>query len=219
MTNEEILARVDHTLLKPDATWEDIRTLCDDAVYYKTASVCIPPCFVKRAKDYLRGKMRICTVIGFPSGNTTTAVKVFEAKEAIENGADEVDMVINIGALKAKNYDYVKNEIDQLRKVSEGHILKVIIETCLLSDDEKKKMCEIVTQSGADYIKTSTGFSTGGATFEDVKLLRPYVGAGVKVKASGGIKSFQDAETFIELGADRLGTSRLVGISKQVRGK
>lgn len=216
MTNEEILSKVDHTLLKQTATWEDIRVICDDAVYFKTASVCIPPCFVRRAKEYLGDRMKVCTVIGFPNGNTTTAVKVFEAQDAIRNGADEIDMVINIGALKAKEYAYVENEIRELKKAAGDRVLKVIIETCLLTDDEKKKMCEIVTGCGADFIKTSTGFSTGGATFDDVKLMKQYVGSGVKVKASGGISSFEDAEKFISLGADRLGTSRLVKIAKKM---
>lgn len=216
MTHQEILTYVDHTLLKQTATWDQIREICDDAVRYKTASVCIPPCYVKQAADYLKGKTAVCTVIGFPNGNTTTACKVFEAKEAIENGASEIDMVINVGQLKAGNDQYVLDEIRALREASEGKILKVIIECCLLTDEEKVRMCRIVTQAGADFIKTSTGFSSGGATFADVKLMSENVGPGVKVKAAGGIHSFEEAEKYIELGASRLGTSRLVSIERQI---
>lgn len=212
MDHSEILAKVDHTLLKQTATWEQIKAILDDAVAYHTASVCIPPCYVKKAKQYLGDRMHICTVIGFPNGNTTTATKAFETKEALENGADEVDMVINIGALKAGDYGYVEGEIRTLKEICGSHILKVIIETCLLTDDEKVKMCELVTRAGADFIKTSTGFSTAGATFEDVKLFAEHVGPNVRIKAAGGISSFDDAEKFIELGASRLGTSRLVKI-------
>ncbi|MCR5303428.1 MAG: deoxyribose-phosphate aldolase [Lachnospiraceae bacterium] len=215
MDIKEILSKCDHTLLKQESTWEDIKVICDDAVKYSTASVCIPPCYVKQAAEYLGGRMKIATVIGFPNGNMTTEVKVFETEDAIRNGADEIDMVINIGFVKAGEYDKVAREIEEIRKVSEGHILKVIIETCLLTDDEKIKLCEIVTRSGADYIKTSTGFSTGGATFEDVKLMRAHVGANVGVKASGGISTIADAEKFIELGAGRLGTSRIVKLVKE----
>ena len=213
-TQKEILSRVDHTLLKQTATWEQIREICDDAVAYGTASVCIPPCYVKEAKDYVGERMKICTVIGFPNGNMTTAAKVFEAEDAVKNGADELDMVINIGWLKDKRYNDISAEIRALKKAADGRILKVIIETCLLTDDEKVKMCEIVTETGADYIKTSTGFSTGGATFEDVALFAAHVGDGVKIKAAGGISSFDDAQKFLDLGADRLGTSRLVKIAK-----
>lgn len=215
MTREEIMSHVDHTVLAQTATPEQIRSLCDDALYYHTASVCIPPCYVKTAADYLNGKIPVCTVIGFPNGNTTTACKVFETKEAIANGADEVDMVINVGALKAGDDAYVLNEIRAVREVSGGKILKVIIETCLLTEEEKVKMCRLVTEAGADFIKTSTGFSTGGATFADVKLMADHVGEGVRVKAAGGIHSFADAEKFLELGASRLGTSRLVKIAKE----
>jgi deoxyribose-phosphate aldolase len=211
---KELLGKVDHTLLLQTATWEEIRALCDDAIHYGTASVCIPPCYVKDAKDYVKGKMPICTVIGFPNGNHTTAAKVFETRDAVANGADEIDMVINIGKLKAKEYDYVLQEIREIQAACQGRVLKVIIETCLLTEEEKIKMCEIVTESGADYIKTSTGFSTAGATFEDVALFAAHVGEGVKIKAAGGISSFADAEKFVSLGADRLGTSRLVKLAK-----
>lgn len=210
MEKREILKRLDHTLLKQTATWEEIQKICDEGVRYQTASVCIPPCFVKRAKEYVKGQVPVCTVIGFPNGNMTTAAKVFETKDAVENGADEIDMVINIGDVKAGMYASVLAEIQAVRKVCPGKILKVIIETCLLTEEEKEKMCEIVTLSGADYIKTSTGFSTGGATFADVRLMREHVGNQVKVKAAGGISSVEDAERFLALGADRLGTSRLI---------
>jgi len=217
MTKEEkeILSMVDHTLLAQTATWEEIRALCDDAVKYKTASVCIPPCYVGKAKEYLKDRMKVCTVIGFPNGNHTTRTKVFETEDAVKNGADEIDMVINIGMLKAGDYDYVKKEIEEIRKACGGRTLKVIIETCLLTDPEKVKMCEIVTEAGADFIKTSTGFSKAGATFEDVKLFKEHVGPKVRIKAAGGIKSLDDAEKFIELGATRLGTSRIVKIVKE----
>ena len=215
MNHEEILKKVDHTLLKQTATWDQIRSLCDDAIRYQTASVCIPPCYVRQAKEYVRDQMRICTVIGFPNGNTTTTVKAFETKEALDNGADEIDMVINIGALKEGNDSYIQNEIRILKEICGSHILKVIIETCLLTEEEKIRMCRIVTQAGADFIKTSTGFSTAGATFEDVRLFAQYVGGQVRIKAAGGISSFDDAETFIRLGADRLGTSRLVKLAKE----
>ena len=199
MTREDIFKTVDHTLLAQTATWEEIKEICDDAIKYQTASVCIPASYVKRAKDYVDGKMAICTVIGFPNGYSTTAVKEYETKDAILNGADEIDMVINLGDVKDKHFD---------------KILKVIIETCLLTEEEKIKMCEIVTEAGADFIKTSTGFSTSGATFDDIALFKKYVGENVKIKAAGGISSFDDAKKFIELGADRLGTSRLVKIAK-----
>lgn len=214
MTQKEILSKVDHTLLLQTATWEEIKSICDDGMKYETASVCIPPCYVKQARDYMEGKCRICTVIGFPNGNNTALAKAIEARFAIADGADEIDMVINVGMLKAKAYDYVLQEIKQVKNVCEGRVLKVIIETCLLTEEEKIKMCEIVTESGADYIKTSTGFSTGGATFEDIALFAKYVGEHVKIKAAGGISSMEDAEKFIELGASRLGTSRIVKIVK-----
>lgn len=214
MDQKKILGCVDHTLLGVAATWEEIKQILDDAMKYETASVCIPPAYVKEAADYVDGKLSICTVIGFPNGYHTTGVKVFETKDAIANGADEIDMVINVGMLKNKRYEAVEDEIRQIREACKGKILKVIIETCLLTEEEKIKMCEIVTKAGADYIKTSTGFSMGGATFEDVELMRKHVGAEVKVKAAGGIASFEDAEKFINLGADRLGTSRLVKIIK-----
>lgn len=214
MENKKILAMVDHTLLKQDAKWEDIKTILDDAIKYETASVCIPPCYVEEAAKYADGKMKICTVIGFPNGNMTNECKVFETKDAISKGADEIDMVINIGFLKDKKYDLILDEIKAIKEATGDKILKVIIETCLLTDDEKKKMCEIVTNSGADFIKTSTGFSTSGATFDDVKLMAENVGENVKVKAAGGISSLDDAKKFIELGASRLGTSRIVKIVK-----
>lgn len=210
MNKQEILSKVDHTLLKQTATWEQIKKICDEGVTYKTASVCIPPCFVKLAKEYVQDQVAVCTVIGFPNGNMTTAAKVFETEDAVKNGADEIDMVINIGDVKAGEDEKVLDEICAIKKACKGKLLKVIIETCLLTEEEKIKMCEVVTKSGADYIKTSTGFSTSGATFEDVKLMREHVGAEVKVKAAGGISSVEDAETFIALGADRLGTSRLI---------
>ena len=216
MTHSEVLKMVDHTLLAQTATWEEIRQICDDGLRYGTASVCIPPCYVAAAAEYVQGKLPICTVIGFPNGNHTTEAKIYEAKDAIANGASELDMVINIGALKAKNYAYVRNEIEKLKEVCDNKILKVIIETCLLNEEEKIKMCEIVTQAKADYIKTSTGFSTGGATFDDIALFAKYVGPDVKIKAAGGISSFDDAEKFISLGASRLGTSRLVKIEKSL---
>ena len=211
---EEILSRVDHTLLKQTAGWPEIQEICDDAVLYGAASVCIPPSFVKRAAKYLDGRMKVCTVIGFPNGYSTTAVKRFETEDAIANGADEIDMVINIGDLKDKNYDKITDEIRQIKAACGEHILKVIIETCLLTDDEMVKMCQIVTESGADYIKTSTGFSKAGATFDDIALFKEHVGEGVKIKAAGGISSFDDAERFIGLGAERLGTSRIVKLAK-----
>ena len=214
MEKEIILHKVDHTLLAQTATWEEIKQILDDAMKYQTASVCIPPCYVKRASEYLNGKMAVCTVIGFPNGYHTTAVKVFETKDAVNNGADEIDMVINITDLKNRDYDAITAEIKAIKEACQGRILKVIIETCLLSDEEKIKMCEIVTEAGADYIKTSTGFSTAGATFEDVALFAKHVGKEVKIKAAGGIASFDDADKFVELGADRLGTSRLVKIMK-----
>ena len=215
MDIKNILSHVDHTLLKQGATWADIKNLCDDAVEYSTASVCIPASYVKDASEYLGGKIPVCTVIGFPNGYSTTATKVFEIRDAIANGASEIDMVINIGFLKDGRYDEVEEEIRRIHEACDGKILKVIIETCLLTEEEKIKMCEIVTRAGAEFIKTSTGFSKAGATFEDVKLMKEHVGKGVRVKAAGGISSFADAEEFMRLGADRLGTSRLVKIMKQ----
>ena len=214
MNRDEVLKHVDHTLLTQTATWEEIKEILDDGIKYSTASACIPAAYVKQSAEYVEGELPICTVIGFPNGYSTTAVKVFETKDAIENGASEIDMVINIAMLKDQQYQDVEDEIRQIKEACGEKILKVIIETCLLTDDEKIKMCEIVTKAGADYIKTSTGFSTVGATFEDVALMKKYVGEKVKVKAAGGISSFDDAEEFIRLGADRLGTSRLVKIMK-----
>lgn len=214
MERKDVLKIVDHTLLNPDAAWDDIRKILDDAMHYGTASACIPAAYVKQAAEYVDGRLPICTVIGFPNGYHTTAVKVYETKDAIANGAEEIDMVINIGHLKDQKYQEIEDEIRQIHEACGGKILKVIIETCLLTEDEKIKMCEIVTSAGAEYIKTSTGFSTAGATFADVKLLKAHIGKDVKVKAAGGISSFEDAEEFIRLGADRLGTSRLVKIMK-----
>ena len=210
MEISKILAKCDHTLLTQTASWADIKKICDDGMKYKTASVCIPPYFVKQAKEYVGENLAICTVIGFPNGYNTTAVKVFETKDAIANGADEIDMVINIGALKAGMDDFIVDEIKQIKAACGDKILKVIIETCLLSEDEKIRMCKNVTAAGADYIKTSTGFSTAGATREDVDLMVKNVGEGILVKAAGGISGIGDAEDFINLGADRLGTSRVV---------
>ena len=215
MTTEEILSKVDHTLLAQTASWEEIRGILDDAMKYHTASACIPPSYVKQAAEYVNGRLPICTVIGFPNGYSTTATKVFETKDAVADGASEIDMVLNIGFLKDRRYDEIEAEIRAVHEACGGRILKVIIETCLLTDEEKIKMCELVTKAGAEFIKTSTGFSKAGATFADVKLMKEHVGPGVKVKAAGGISSFDDAEKFIELGADRLGTSRLVKIMKQ----
>lgn len=214
MDIKDILSKVDHTLLNPKATWEEIKNICDDGMKYCTASVCIPPSFVKRAKGYVGENLKICTVIGFPNGYNTTDVKIFETENALKNGADEIDMVINLGDLMDKNYDNILSEITKIKAVCGTKILKVIIETCLLNEEQKIKMCEIVTKSGADFIKTSTGFSTGGATFEDIELFAKYVGKNIKIKAAGGISSIADAEKFISLGADRLGTSRIVKIVK-----
>lgn len=214
MERKDVLKIVDHTLLSQNAAWDDIRQILDDAMHYETASACIPASYVKQAAEYVDGRLPICTVIGFPNGYHTTAVKVYETKDAVANGAGEIDMVINIGHLKDKKYREIEDEIRQVHEACSGKILKVIIETCLLTEDEKIKMCEIVTSAGAEYIKTSTGFSTAGATFADVKLMKAHIGKNVKVKAAGGISSFEDAEEFIRLGADRLGTSRLVKIMK-----
>ena len=215
MDIQEILSKVDHTLLSVTAGWEDIKTVLDDAKRFKTASACIPPAFVKRAKEYVGEDVKICTVIGFPNGYSTIESKVFETADAVENGADEIDMVINIGELKAGNTEYVSNEIASVKKACEGKVLKVIIETCLLSDNEKTEMCRIVTDTGADYIKTSTGFSTAGATFDDIELFSRNIGEHVKMKAAGGIKSLDDAEHFIKLGCSRLGTSSVIRIVKE----
>ena len=210
MTNEEILSKTDHTLLKQDSTWEQIRGIIDDGIKYKTASVCIPPYYVKQASEYAKGRVAICTVIGFPEGYSTKESKCFEASDAVKNGADEIDMVICIGALKDGKYDEIEEEIRAVKASCNGKLLKVIIETCLLTEEEKIRMCKVVTAAGADYIKTSTGFSSGGATKEDVKLMKENVGKEVKVKAAGGISSLEDAEDFLRLGAERLGTSRIV---------
>ena len=218
MDIKNILKTVDHTLLDRCATWEQIKVILDDGIKYGTASACIPASYVKKAKEYVDGKLAICTVIGFPNGYSTEATKVFECQDALNNGADEIDTVINICDLKNKNYDAILSELKALKAVCGDKILKVIIETCLLTDEEKIKMCEIVTESGADYIKTSTGFSTAGATFADVALFAKHVGEGVKIKAAGGISSIADAEEFIRLGADRLGTSRIVKIVKNEQG-
>ena len=214
MDQKEILKHVDHTLLAQTATWEDIKTICDDAIAYGTASVCIPPSYVERVKKYVGDRMAVCTVIGFPNGYSTTAVKVFETKEALKEGADEIDMVVNLGDVREGNFEKVTEEIRALKEACGKKVLKVIIETCLLTEEEKIALCRCVTDAGADYIKTSTGFSTAGATFADVELFAAHVGPGVKIKAAGGISSFADAEKFMELGADRLGTSRLVKLAK-----
>ncbi len=214
MEVKDILKHVDHTLLTQTATWSDMKMILNDAMAYGTASACIPPSYVKEAAEYVEGKLAICTVIGFPNGYMTTAVKEFETKDAIANGADEIDMVINIGWLKDKKYDLLENEIRTLKAACGDKILKVIIETCLLTDEEKVKMCEIVTAAGADYIKTSTGFSTAGATFADIELFAKNIGPDVKMKAAGGISSMDDAEKFIALGAERLGTSRIIKLAK-----
>ena len=214
MEQKEILSKVDHTLLAQTATWEEIKVICDDAVAYQTASVCIPPSYVKQAAEYLGDKMPVCTVIGFPNGYNTTAVKVFETADAVKNGAEEIDMVINLGWVKEGRYDLVKEEIQAVKKACGGKLLKVIIETCLLTEEDKILMCRTVTESDAEYIKTSTGFSTHGATIDDVKLMREHTGSDKKVKAAGGISSFADGEAFVKLGADRLGTSRLVKAAK-----
>lgn len=215
MDKSEILKKVDYTNLSQTAKWEDIKKICDDGIKYNVASICIPPSYVKSARNYVGDKLKICTVIGFPNGYSTTNVKVYETLSAIEEGADEIDMVINIGWLKDKKYKDIEKEIKAIKNVCGERILKIIIETCLLTDEEKAKMCKIVNSAGADYIKTSTGFSANGATFEDIQLFkRELEGTNVKIKAAGGIKSFEDAEKFIEYGADRLGTSRLVNLMK-----
>lgn len=215
MNLKEILSKVDHTLLKQESTWEQIKEICDDGMKYETASVCIPPCYVKQAVEYMEGRLPICTVIGFPNGNCTTKTKCFEAADAVENGAEEIDMVINIGWLKSGMYDELLDEINKIKKACSGKLLKVIIETCLLTEEEKIKMCEIVSKSDADFIKTSTGFSISGATFADIEIFHKYMTNGKKIKAAGGISSIADAERFISLGADRLGTSKIVKIVKE----
>ncbi len=214
MDVRDILKCVDHTLLSQDAVWEDIRALCDDGITYGVASVCIPAAFVRRAKEYAEGRLPICTVIGFPNGYSTAAAKCFEAADAVKNGADEVDMVIHVGALKEGRDGDVLEEIRAVKAACDGRLLKVIVETCLLTEEEKIRVCGIVSASGADYIKTSTGFSRGGATFEDVALFAKHVAPGVKIKAAGGIASLADAEEFLRLGASRLGTSRVVKLVK-----
>lgn len=217
MNINEILSYCDHTLLLQTATKSEIIALCDDALEYKTASVCIPPCYVKLASDYLKGRVKVCTVVGFPNGNTTSECKAFETKQAVDNGADEIDMVINIGALKDGDTEYVKNDILAVRNACKGKILKVIIETCLLTDDEKKLMCGLVAECNADFIKTSTGFSKGGATVNDVKIFAENCPKTLKIKAAGGISSIDDAKEFLRLGATRLGTSRIVKIAKEMK--
>lgn len=216
METATILSHVDHTLLKPEATWDQIKTLCDEAMEFGCATVCIPPSYVKRAAEYVQGNLKICTVIGFPNGYNTMAAKIFETKDAVENGASEIDMVINLGWVKDRNWKDLAQEIAGVKAACLGRPLKVIIETCLLSDMEKIKLCQLVAKEGADYLKTSTGFSTGGATFHDVELFAKHVRPGVKIKAAGGISSLDDAEKFIELGASRLGTSRVVKIVKKL---
>ena len=215
MDLRKLCSMVDHTLLKQTATWDQIKALCDEAMEFGTASVCIPPCYVKQAHDYVQGKLTICTVVGFPNGNMTTNAKEFETLEALANGAEEIDMVINIGMLRAGNTDYVANEIRCLKEACGRRILKVIIETCLLTEEEKKTMCRIVTDCGADFIKTSTGFSTGGATPEDIQLFAENVGPNVRIKAAGGIATLEDAENFVKLGATRLGTSRVLKLVRE----
>ncbi len=214
MEVKQLMKHVDHTLLAQAATWEEIKQICDDAMAYGTASICIPPSYVKQAKEYVKDNMEVCTVIGFPNGYSTTAVKEFEAKDAIAGGASEIDMVINLGWLKDKKYDLLKEEISRLKAACGDKILKVIIETCLLTEEEKIKMCEIVTKAGADYIKTSTGFSAAGAAFADIEVFAKHIGPNVKIKAAGGIASIDDAEKFLSLGADRLGTSRMIKLVK-----
>lgn len=215
MDVKEILKHVDHTLLTQTATWAEIKQICDDAITYGTASVCIPPAYVKQVKEYVQDKMAVCTVIGFPNGYMTTAAKEFETRDALTNGADEIDMVINIGWVKDGKFDCIEEEIRTLKKACGSKILKVIIETCLLTEDEKIRLCDIVSRSGADFIKTSTGFSKGGATPEDIRLMRKYCAPGLKIKAAGGISTLADAEEFLKLGADRLGSSRIVRLIRE----
>lgn len=217
MELKQILSKCDHTLLSQTATWEEIKAVCDDAIGFSTASACIPPCYVRQAKEYVGGRLAVCTVIGFPNGYNAAAVKAYEARLAVSDGADEIDMVVNIGQLKAKNDAYVLNEIKAVKEACGGKLLKVIVETCLLTEEEKIRACALVTEAQADYIKTSTGFAGAGATFADVELFARHVGKNVKIKAAGGISSVADAEKFISLGADRLGTSRLVRIAKEMK--
>ncbi len=212
MDLNRMLKAVDHTLLSQTATWEDIKRICDEGMKYGVASACIPPCYVKDAKEYVNNKLAICTVIGFPNGYSTTESKIFECGDAISNGADELDMVVNIGLIKSKKFYEVENEIKKIKNVCDKKVLKVIIETCLLTEEEKIMMCKVVTNSGADFIKTSTGFSKSGATFDDIKLFSKHVGNHLKIKAAGGIKTLKDAEQFISLGAERLGTSRIINL-------
>ena len=216
MTYQEVLAKVDHTVLKQTTTWADIQKLCDDAVKYQTASICIPPAYVKQAAEYLNGRIPVCTVIGFPNGSNTTECKAFEVRDAVKNGAEELDMVVNIGWVKDGKYEDVLREINCLKEACDGKLLKVIIETCLLTKEEIVSLCDVVSRSDADFIKTSTGFSTAGATFEDVELMVKHMTGGKKVKAAGGISGFEDGKKFIELGAQRLGTSRLVAQAKSI---
>jgi len=217
MTVEQIISKVDHTLLSQTATNDEIKILCGEAAEYGTASVCVPPVYVKLAASELKDRVPVCTVIGFPNGYSETAVKVYETEKAVENGADEIDMVINIAMVKNGDFAYIKKEIDEIRKASEGKILKVIIETCLLTEEEKIEMCRVVGESGSDYIKTSTGFSTGGATFSDVELFKRNIPSSLKIKASGGISTLKDAIRFIELGAERIGTSKIIDLTKKYK--
>ena len=220
MDINDILSKVDHTLLKQTATWEDIRKICDDGMKFKVASICIPPSYVKKAKEYIKSKesnLKVCTVIGFPNGYNTSEVKCFETKNAIENGADEIDMVINLGWVKENKYDLILQEIMKIKQICNDKVLKVIIETCFLTDEEKIKLCEVVSNSGADYIKTSTGFGSKGATAEDIIILNENISKNLKIKAAGGISSIEDAEKYIELGASRLGTSKIVSIAEKIK--
>lgn len=216
MDINEILSKVDHTLLSQTSTWEEIKSVCDDGMKYKTASVCIPPCYVKSAKEYVKHNLKICTVIGFPNGYSTLETKLFETQNALNSGADEIDMVINLGDVKQKKFDVIEDEIRKIKSVCKDKILKVIIETCLLTDEEKIKMCEVISKSGADYIKTSTGFSKSGATIHDVELFKNNISDSVKIKAAGGISSLEDAENFLKAGASRLGTSKIVKLVKNM---
>ena len=216
MDINEILSKVDHTLLSSTATWKEIKSICDDGMKYKTASVCIPPCYVKSAKEYVKDSLKICTVIGFPNGYSTLETKLFETQNALNSGSDEIDMVINLGDVKQKKFDVIEDEIREIKSVCKDKILKVIIETCLLTDEEKIKMCEVISKSGADYIKTSTGFSKSGATIHDVKLFKNNISDSVKIKAAGGISSLEDAENFLKAGASRLGTSKIVKLVKNM---
>ena len=219
MRTEEIIRHVDHTLLGQTAGWEEIRKLCDEALEYHTASVCIPPSYVSRVKEYVGDKIAVCTVIGFPNGYNTTKIKAAETEDAVRNGADEIDMVINLGWVKDREFDSVENEIKAVKAAAGDKILKVIIETCFLTEEEKIQLCGIVTRAGADYIKTSTGFGGAGATFDDIRLFAEHVGSNMKIKAAGGISTLEDAERFLELGADRLGTSRIIKLVKGADGK